>query len=358
MEDEIVRRRGWLSREEFLDYLGATNLIPGPNSTEMAMHIGMARHGWPGLFVAGGCFILPAAFIVAAMAWAYVRYGALPEVAGILRGVAPVVIAVIVLALWSLGRTAVKSSGLALLALGAGVALLAGVHELVVLLAAGVISAASGRTRSGQRIVGTLGAAIGWSLSGAGPVLGAVTGTAAAPAVSVSMWSLFLIFAKIGALLFGSGYVLVAFLRADLVERLGWLTEQQLLDAVVVGQVTPGPLFTTATFVGYLLGGSVGAVVATVGIFLPAFVFVALSGPLVPRLRRSRVAGAVLDGVNVASLAMMAAVTWQLAWATLRTPVPIAVAGLSLVALTRYSINPTWLVAGGATVGWILGRSS
>ena len=172
-----------------------------------------------------------------------------------------------------------------------------------------------------------------------------------------ALWPLFLVFLKIGSVLFGSGYVLLAFLRADLVERLGWLTEQQLLDAVAVGQVTPGPVFTTATFIGYILGGGAGAAVATVGIFLPAFVFVALSGPLVPALRRSRVAGAVLDGVNVASLALMAVVTVQLGTATLRAPLPVAVASLSLVAMTRYSINPSWLVAGGATVGWILSRS-
>ena len=181
--------------------------------------------------------------------------------------------------------------------------------------------------------------------------------SAAGPAAPFSLWSLFLVFVRIGALLFGSGYVLLAFLRAEVVERLGWLTEQQLLDAVAVGQVTPGPLFTTATFIGYLLGGAGGAAVATVGIFLPAFVFVALSGPLVPRLRRSRVAGLVLDGVNVASLAMMAAVTMELSIATLRAPLPVALASLSLVALTRYSINPSWLVAGGAAVGWILARS-
>jgi chromate transporter len=178
------------------------------------------------------------------------------------------------------------------------------------------------------------------------------------PAGALSLWSLFLVFARIGSVLFGSGYVLIAFLRADVVERLGWITEQQLLDAVAVGQVTPGPLFTTATFVGYLVGGVAGAVVATVGIFLPAFVFVALSGPLVPRLRRSRVAGAVLDGVNVASLALMAAVTLQLSVTILSAPVPLALAGLSLVLLARYRVNPTWLVAGGAAVGWILERSS
>jgi chromate transporter len=360
MEDEVVRRRRWLSREQFLDYLGAANLIPGPNSTELAIHIGMARHGWPGLFIAGTCFILPSSLIVGLIAWAYVRYGALPQVAGVLRGITPVVIAIVVSALWQLGRTAVKSVGLAMLGLSALAALLAGVHELVVLLVAGVISAFSKEAFGRLRAFVLVCVAGGWTtLPGLGSGLAAVAlvSGAVGPAVPFSLWSLFLVFARIGAVLFGSGYVLLAFLRADVVERLGWLTEQQLLDAVAVGQVTPGPLFTTATFVGYLLGGAHGAAVATVGIFLPAFVFVALSGPLVPHMRRSRVAGAVLDGVNVASLAMMAVVTWQLALATLRAPLPVAIASLSLVALTRYSINPSWLVAGGATVGWILSRS-
>jgi chromate transporter len=360
MEDEIVGRRRWLSREQFLDYLGATNLIPGPNSTELAIHVGMARHGWPGLLVAGVCFILPSAVIVGLIAWAYVRYGSLPDVAGVLRGITPVVIAIVISALWQLGRTAVKSVTLAMLGLGAFVALLAGVHELAVLLAAGVVSAAFAGAGSWRRRMSALVSAVGASASlsalGSG-LASAVASGVAGPAVPFSLWSLFLIFARIGALLFGSGYVLLAFLRAEVVERLGWLTEQQLLDAIAVGQVTPGPLFTTATFIGYLLGGAGGAAVATVGIFLPAFVFVALSGPLVPRLRRSRVAGLVLDGVNVASLAMMAAVTVELSSATLRAPLPVALASLSLLALTRYSINPSWLVAGGAAVGWILARS-
>jgi chromate transporter len=352
MEDEIVRRRGWLSREQFLDYLGATNLIPGPNSTELAIHVGMARHGWPGLLVAGVCFILPSAIIVGLIAWAYVRYGSLPDVAGVLRGITPVVIAIVASALWQLGRTAVKSARLAILGVGAFVALLAGVHELVVLLAAGVVAfAGAGPWR--RRLAALAGAA------GASASLSAVAvlSSAGGPAAPFSLWLLFLVFARIGAFLFGSGYVLLAFLRAEVVERLGWLTEQQLLDAVAVGQVTPGPLFTTATFIGYLLGGAAGAAVATVGIFLPAFVFVALSGPLVPRLRRSRVAGLVLDGVNVASLAMMAAVTVELSIATLRAPLPVALASLSLLAMTRYSINPSWLVAGGAAIGWIVARS-
>jgi chromate transporter len=358
MEDEVVRRRRWLSREQFLDYVGATNLIPGPNSTELAIHIGLARHGWPGLFVSGVCFILPAALIVGVIAWGYVRYGALPQVAGILAGIAPVVIAIVVSALWQLGRTAVKSSYLAMLGLVALLALLSGVHEVVVLLAAGLASGvAAGAGAWRRRFVALLGMVCGWTSWRVG-VLAATLAGAAGSTAAFTLWSLFLVFARIGALLFGSGYVLVAFLRADVVERLGWLTERQLLDAVAVGQVTPGPLFTTATFVGYLVGGVAGAAVATVGIFLPAFVFVAMSGRLVPRLRRSRVAGAVLDGVNVASLAMMAAVTWQLGSVTLRAPVPLALAGLSALLLTRYSVNPAWLVAGGATLGWIFARSA
>ena len=336
MEDEVVRRRRWLSHEQFLDYLGATNLIPGPNSTELAIHIGMARHGWPGLLVAGGCFILPSAAIVGAIAWMYVRYGTMPQVVGVFHGITPVVIAIILSALWQLGRTAMKSSGLAVLALGALLALLAGVHELVVLLVAGVVSPLlAGAAPWRRRLAVLAGATACWG-SSSGVAAAAAT---VAPA-AFSLWALFLVFARIGAVLFGSGYVLIAFLRADVVERLGWLTERQLLDAVAVGQVTPGPLFTTATFVGYLVGGAAGAAVATVGIFLPAFVFVALSGPLVPRLRRSRIAGAVLDGVNVASLAMMAAVTLQLGFATLRAPLPVALAGLSLALLARYSIQP------------------
>ena len=358
MEDEVVRRRRWLSREQFLDYVGATNLIPGPNSTELAIHIGLARHGWPGLFVSGVCFILPSALIVGVIAWGYVRYGALPQVAGILAGIAPVVIAIVVSALWQLGRTAVKSSYLAMLGLAALLALLSGVHEMVVLLVAGLASGvAVGAVTWRGRFAALLSLVCGWTSWRVGALAATIAG-AAGPTAAFTLWSLFLVFARIGALLFGSGYVLVAFLRADVVERLGWLTERQLLDAVAIGQVTPGPLFTTATFVGYLVGGVTGAAVATVGIFLPAFVFVALSGRLVPRLRRSRVAGAVLDGVNVASLAMMAAVTWQLGSVTLRAPVPLALAGLSALLLTRYSVNPAWLVAGGATLGWIFARSA
>jgi len=347
MEDEVVRRRGWLTRERFLDYVGATNLIPGPNSTELAIHIGHARGGWPGLIVAGVSFIVPAMLIVGVCAWAYVRYGTLPEVSAVLYGVKPVMIAVIAQALWGLGRTAVRSLTLAALGVAALVAVLAGVHELLVLASAAVVMAA-------------LAAAVRPRARHLAAVLAALAGTtaagmqAAAAAATFSLTHLFLVFVKIGSVLFGSGYVLLAFLRADFVERLGWLTETQLLDAIAIGQVTPGPVFTTATFIGYVLGGTPGALVATAGIFLPAFFFVAISGPLVPRIRRSRIAGAALDGVNVASLALMAAVSWQLAGAALVDLPTILIAAVSLVALIRFRVNSAWLVLGGALAGWLL----
>jgi chromate transporter len=342
MDNEVVRRRRWMTRERFLDLLGATNLIPGPNSTELAIHIGHARGGWAGLIVAGVCFIVPAVAIVTAIAWAYVRFGALPELTGILYGVKPVIIAVVIQALWGLGRSAVTSYALAAVGLAALGAALAGVNELIVLGIAG-LAVAIGRgaiPRGGGRAASWLPV----------PLLGAST-TAAAATTSVGLWPLFAVFLKVGSVLFGSGYVLLAFLRGDLVERLHWLTESQLLDAVAVGQITPGPVFTTATFVGYLVGGGGGAAVATLGIFLPAFVFVAISGPLVPRIRRSKTAGAVLDGVNVASLALMAAVTLQLGRAAI-VDVPTAMlAAIGAVVLIRYRPNTAWLVLGGALAG-------
>jgi chromate transporter len=348
MEEEVVRRRGWLSHEEFLDYLGATNLIPGPNSTEMAIHIGRTRAGWPGLLVAGASFILPAALIVSGIAWAYVRFGRLPAALGILAGVKPVVIAVVLQALWRLGRAAVKSRALAALGLAAVAATALGVHELLVLLAAGVVAAAAHFGLHSSRPATARG------VLPLGPILTATGVSVGAAAAAGPLLVLFVTFAKIGAVLFGSGYVLLAFLRADFVQRLGWLTERQLLDAVAVGQVTPGPVFTTATFVGFVTAGWVGAAVATVGIFLPAFVFVALSGPLIPWLRNSPTAGAALDGVNVASLALMAVVTWQLAHAAVVDLPTAGLAIVSLVLLLRFRINSAWLVAGGALLGLLM----
>jgi len=356
MEDEVVRRRRWLTREEFLDYLGATNLIPGPNSTELAIHIGRERAGWAGLLVAGACFIFPAACIVAAIAWGYVRFGALPAAAGILYGVKPVVIAVVVQALLGLGRAALKTRGLIVLAVAATVAVIAGVNELAVLFGAGAVAvvarAFSGARRSpSSGLAAVVGGAATRREGAAALVAGSVTTGGIAHAVPFALGPMFAVFLKIGSVLFGSGYVLLAFLRADFVERLHWLTERQLLDAVAVGQVTPGPVFTTATFIGYVLGGAPGAVVATIGIFLPAFVFVALSGVLLPRIRHSPVARAALDGVNVASLALMAVVTAQLARAAIVDWTTLACALVAAVLLFRWKINSAWLVLGGALIG-------
>src|SRR5712692_4591325 len=349
MEDEVVRRRNWLTHEQFLDLLGATNLIPGPNSTEMAIHVGHQQAGRLGLLVAGTCFILPAAFITLAFAWMYVHFGALPQAEGFLYGVKPVIIAVVVQALWGLARVAVKTTLLAIVTLVAVVASFSGVNELAILLGAGVALAAvrwiTARSRSACPSAVVAGVSPSLAVT---PVAVAVGGATAAP---FSLVALFLFFLKVGAVLFGSGYVLLAFLRADLVDRWHWLTEAQLLDAVAVGQVTPGPVFTTATFVGYLLGGPGGAVVATVGIFLPAFIFVAVSGPLVPRLRRSPTAAAFLDGVNVASLALMAAVTWHLGRAAV-VDVPSAILAVASVPLLmHFRLNSAWLLLGGGLVG-------
>jgi chromate transporter len=340
MEDEVVRRRGWLSREEFLDLLGATNLIPGPNSTELAIHIGRARAGWPGLLVAGAAFILPATLLVTACAWAYVRLGQLPAVTRVLYGVKPVVIAVVAQALWRLGRTALRTPALAALAAVAAVACALGVNELAVLFGGGLAAALAQVTRAKRA-------------AGLGPLLvgGALT---PASAGAVALWPLFAFFLKVGAVLFGSGYVLVAFLREGLVAQRGWLSESQLLDAVAVGQITPGPVFTTATFVGYLLAGGAGAAVATVGIFLPAFVFVALSAPLLPRLRQSPLTGAFLDGLNAASLALMAVVTVQLLPAAI-VDAPTAMLALAgAVGLVAFGWSSTALVVAGALLGLLL----
>jgi len=350
MEDEVVRRRRWLTHDEFLDLLGATNLIPGPNSTEMAIHIGHRRAGWKGLLVAGASFIVPAVLIVTTFAWAYVRYGSIPEVKGVLYGVKPVIIAIIVQALWSLGRAAIKTRLLAVIGITGIILTFIGLHELLVLLGAGLAVAATRltmRSIKGQKSF--------LSLISASPlVLFLQSGGTNVAAASFSLMLLFFFFLKVGAVLYGSGYVLLAFIRADLVNRWHWLTESQLLDAVAVGQVTPGPVFTTATFIGYVLGGTKGAAVATVGIFLPAFVFVAASGPLVPRIRRSPTAGSFLDGVNAAAMSLMVVVTYQLGRAAIIDLPTIALAVISGVLLFRFRLNSAWLVLSGGIAGWLL----
>lgn len=334
MEDEVVARRQWMTRERFLDLLAATNLIPGPNSTEMAIHVGHERAGWAGLIVAGTCFILPAVAITLAVAWAYVRWGSLPQAGGFLTGIKAAILGVVVQALWRLAKSAAKTWTLGILGVPAVVATIAGVNELLVLLGAGLLGSVAARRKP------PVAAAVL-------PFLPIATGGAA----PFGLGPLFLFFLKTGSVLFGSGYVLLAFLRADLVERWGWLTEKQLLDAIAAGQVTPGPVFTTATFIGYQLGGLTGAGLATLGIFLPAFVFVALSGPLVPRLRASPTAGAFLDGVIVGSLALMAVVTWHLGRAAVVDVPSAAIALVCTGLLLRFNINPAWFVLGGAAIG-------
>ena len=342
MEDEVVRRRRWLTAERFLDLLGATNLIPGPNSTELAIHIGWERRRWAGLAVAGIAFIAPAMLLTGALGWAYTTYSRVPAVDGLLYGVKPVVLAVVVQALVGLAPRAAKTTFLRVLAVVAAGLAAAGVHELTVLFGCGVIAFLSARMSDPGDARAPLWIPVL-------PLAPAVTGAGA-----VALPSLFWVFLKTGALLFGSGYVLLAFLRADLVERLGWLTEAQLLDAIAVGQVTPGPVFTTATFIGYVLAGPSGALVATLGIFLPAFVLVALTAPLVPRLRASRRLAQVLDGVNVASLALMAVVTVQLGQQAVIDPPTLILGLIAAVLLLRFRVNATWLVLGGATTGLLV----
>lgn len=328
MEDECVRRRRWMTREQFLDVLGAANLIPGPTSTELAMHAGLRRAGWPGLIVAGVCFIVPASLVVAAVAVVYVRAGQLPAFDGILRAVKPVVVVVVLQALVGLARTALSSVRLAVLACVAAAAAALGLNEIAVLLGAGVANVVLGLLKRAQ---GTM-------------------------AMVVAPPSLFAYFLKAGSVIFGSGYVLLEILRADLVGHLHWLTEGQLLDAIAVGQITPGPVFTTATFIGYVLGGAPGAVLATVGIFLPAFVFTAASAGILHRLRQSAVARAFLAGVNVAAVALIAIVTMMLARAAVTD---LATTGLALLAAMLIGVfrwNASWVLAGGALAGWVMFR--
>jgi len=337
---EFVQRRKWLTDEHFLDLLGATNLIPGPNSTEMAIHLGFLRAGWAGLIAGGAAFTLPAVLIVLVLAWLYVKYGSTPQAGWLLYGVKPVVIAIIVQALWELGRKAVKNALTLAVGVGSVALYFSRVNEVLLLFAGGlVVMLIQNRSRLRQLRRGDLPLLL--------PLL---PGLAAGP-VSFSLPTLFLTFLKIGAILYGSGYVLVALLRADFVARLGWLTEQQLIDAIAIGQITPGPLFTSATFIGYLLGGVPAALIATLGIFLPSYVFVAISNPIIPKLRRSPWAGSLLDGVIAASLGLMAAVSFQLGLASLVDAPTLLIFALSAVLLFRFNVNSTWLVLGGGLAG-------
>jgi chromate transporter len=358
MQDEVVRRRGWLTEERFLDLLGATNLIPGPNSTELAIHIGWQRRAWAGLLVAGLTFIVPAMLMTAAFGWAYVRFGEVPAVGWVLYGVAPVILGVIVQAIWRLAPKAARTWWLRALAVLAAGAVALGLNEIGVLLGAGVVAVLVARasqpsppSRPSQPSRPPEGTALRSLVVPMVPVAAAGVGASA-----ITLPTIFWVFLKIGSVLFGSGYVLLAFLRADLVERLGWLSEAQLVDAIAVGQVTPGPVFTTATFIGYVLAGVPGALVATVAIFLPAFVFAALLGPVADRVRERPLTAALLDGVNAAALGLMAAVTVQLGRDAVVDPPTAILLALSGLALWWGRVPSVVLVAAGGAVG--LGAST
>ena len=342
MHDQVVRRRGWIGEQEFADLIAATNLIPGPNSTEMAVHVGRRVAGWRGLLTAGLCFILPSAAIVSGFAVLYVRYGQAPDARRLLAGVAPVIVAIILHAAWSLARGSLRRPALWVIAAAAALVSLAGVNELLILAGGALVLVVPRLTRRHLAMaLGTLAASAG------------VQAAAAATAAPATLTGLSLFFLKVGSILFGSGYVLIAFLRADLVDRWHWLTDQQLLDAIAIGQFTPGPLSTTATFIGYLLAGWPGAVLCTIAIFLPGFVLVAVTQPLIPRLRASHLASALLDGVVAASLGLMAAVAVNLSRTNLTGPVPIGILAAALVVLLRWRVNSAWLVLAGAAAGWL-----
>ncbi len=355
MEDEVVVRRRWLPREQFLDLVGATNLIPGPNSTEIAIHVGYLRAGLGGLAVAGACFILPAVLITAALAWAYVRFGALPQVAALLYGIKPAVLALIFVAVWRLGKTAVKGARLALLGLAVFAASLLGASEVLVLLFGGVLGTLWLRPpgKAGPAAPHGAGITLLGALAG-GLAKAAQAAGGAAIADTALLWKLGLFFLKVGAILYGGGFVLLAFLEGGLVDTHGWLTRRQLLDAIAVGQFTPGPVLSTATFVGYLIAGAPGALVATAAIFLPSFLFVAVLGPLLPRLRRSPWAAAFLDAVNVISVALMASVGVKLGQEALTAWPAAAIALAAALLHLRTRLNPAWLIMGGALLGWLL----
>src|SRR6266851_409012 len=351
MREEVVRRRKWVTEQQFLDLLGASNLIPGPTSTELAIYLGYTRAGPPGLLIAGGLFILPAMLIVLAFAWAYVNFGTTPQATALLYGVKPVIIAVVVQAIYGLLRAAVKRVLLGVVVVLTLGLYFVGLDPLLPLFGLSIVIVVSENWHRLVRRRGSSGPHAPTGLLALVPF--AYLAPVAAAATAYSLTTLFFTFLKIGATLYGSGYVLLAFLREDFVQRLGWLTDQQIVDAVAVGQFTPGPVFTTATFIGYLVGGFPGAIVATVAVFLPSFVFVAIVYPFVPRLRKSPWTSAFLDGANAAAVGLMAAVTWQLAISSI---VDVLTAGLALAAavlLIRVRVNSFWLVPGGAAIGFV-----
>lgn len=342
MHEETVNRKKWINDDEFLDLLGATNLIPGPNSTEMAIHLSYKRAGWKGLILGGISFILPAVIIVIFLASLYEKYNALPQIGQLLYGIKPVIIAIVAQALWFLSQKAIKNRMDLLIIFPVILLYFLGINELILLvIGAFVMMVVKNINRFHSLAGGIFFLPFGfWKF----PVQ---------QLEKVDLTTLFLIFLKIGSILYGSGYVLLAFLRSDFVIRLGWLTDTQLLDAVAIGQITPGPVFTTATFIGYLLGDLPGAILATVGIFLPSFIFVALSNPLIPKMRNSKVLAGLLDGLNAVSIGLMTAVTWQLGSNALIDLFTLFLALISLFLLVKIKINPSFLIIAGGLLGFL-----
>lgn len=367
LEDEAVTRRQWLSREHFLDLVGATNLIPGPNSTEMMIHIGYVRAGWPGLVLAGICFVLPAVVLTTILAWVYVEFGSLPAVQPFLLGVKPAILAVILGALWRLGRTASKPQAavqtrilLGVIGSVVAIAVLLGVPEIWALVAGGVLGmfalvlAATGWGGPATLLALPVAWKGYWAESAAAIPFKWIVAVGAIAGPAVGLGALGLFFLKVGSVLYGSGYVLVAFLEGELVHEYGWLTQQQLLDAIAIGQFTPGPVLSTAAFIGYLLAGVPGAAMSAAAIFAPSFVFVAILNPIVPRLRRSQWMSAFLDAVNVSAVGLMAAVLLRLTTDVITAWPAALLALLAAVAVLRWRISSAWIVLGGALLGWLL----
>ena len=352
MEEEVVTRREWIDRSRFLDLIGATNLIPGPNSTEMAIHLGYIQGGFFGLILAGVCFLFPAVLITGMFAWVYVSFGDLPQIAPLFYGIKPAVLAVILGALWKLGKKAIKGYKLFLIGFGVAVLLLLGINEIIALLIGGFVGMLLLQKvlpkETAEGLIGVLSF---------GTILKAVAATTAKTVPP--LWKLGLFFLKVGSILFGSGYVLIAFIEGELVNQNGWLTQQQLLDAIAIGQFTPGPVLSTSTFIGYVIAGIPGAIVATLGIFFPSFIFVLILNPLIPKLRNSAWTSAFLDAVNVSAVGLMAVVTLQLSYSLFLQPldyIAILIFILGAIALFRFKLSPLWLVLGGAILGTIFSR--
>lgn len=344
MEQEVVRKRGWLDQEHFLDLLATTNLVPGPNAVEMAVHIGYVRAGWPGLIAAGTAFIFPAFLISLALSWVYVQYGALPEGKALFYGINPVVMAIILVASYRLGNTALKGKIQTLLGLLAFGAALLGANEVLILLASGVtgmVLLTPPQARPKHTPMGLIFPLI--------PLL------AAAPDglrwLDERLPQLGLFFLKVGTFLFGSGMVLFAFIQRDVVDRFGWLSQQQLIDAIAVGQMTPGPVLSSATFIGYLVSGWQGALVATIAVFFPSFIIIVLIGPIIPHLRQSPAAQAFLKGVNAAVVALILAVSLSVFQSAIVDGWTVLILAAGLFALLRYRVDTLWLILGGAAAG-------